>query len=88
MLSTMLHPMNVAAIYTAAKGRLPWTTEQLRPYVVHSFQDTTKPDSWFFDTFQLLDPDHIARADVNRDGIVDISDSNIVQSVMLHGLNL
>lgn len=47
--------MNIAAIYTAARGRLPWTTEQLMPYVVHTYQDTTKPKSWFFDTFLLLD---------------------------------
>ena len=47
--------MNVATIYTAACSRLPWTAEQLRPYVVHSYQDTSKPDTWFFDTFPLLD---------------------------------
>lgn len=55
MVTPMLHPMNVATIYTAACSRLPWTAEQLRPYVVHSYQDTSKPDTWFFDTFLLLD---------------------------------
>lgn len=47
--------MNVAAIYTAAKGRLPWTKAQLRPYVVHDYVDEQRPSSWMFDTFLLLD---------------------------------
>ena len=47
--------MNIAAIYTAANSRLPWTTEQLMPYVVHSYQDQSKPHTWLFDTFLLLD---------------------------------
>lgn len=47
--------MNVAALYTAASNRLPWTKAQLRPYVVHNFTDEQKPSSWLFDIFLLLD---------------------------------
>lgn len=81
MLTPMLHPMNIAAIYTAANARLPWTTEQLRPYVVHSYQDTTKPDTWFFDTFLLLDF-KVQRGDSNailttsKDATSDVKDNN------------
>ncbi|MBQ9822626.1 MAG: DUF4855 domain-containing protein [Muribaculaceae bacterium] len=46
---------NVAALYTAASGRLAWTKAQLRPYVVHDYDDEQTPSSWMFDTFLLLD---------------------------------
>jgi hypothetical protein len=36
----------------------------------------------------MLHPMNVARADVNRDGAVDISDYNIVQSAMQGNLNL
>lgn len=74
----MLHPMNVATIYTAACSRLPWTAEQLRPYVVHSYQDTSKPDTWFFDTFLLLDF-KVRRG--SSDAIVETSDEVVPENV-------
>lgn len=43
--------MNIAALYIAASGRLPWTKAQLRPYVVHDYVDEETPSSWMFDTF-------------------------------------
>lgn len=45
----------MAALYTVANGRLPWTKAQLRPYVIHDYQDEQKPSSWMFDAFLLLD---------------------------------
>jgi len=87
MATPMLHPMNVATIYTAEKGRLPWTTAQLRPYVVHSYQDTTKPDTWFFDTFLLID--FYIRRNVNNSSINVAASSGyrkwIIETIQVEG---
>lgn len=49
-------PFNMACIYMAANSRLPWTVNQIMPYIVHTYQNNgiTKK-KWFFDSFLMLD---------------------------------
>lgn len=45
--------MDMALIYQGGLHRLDWTEEQITPYVVHTYADSTK--SWFFDSYLFFE---------------------------------